>query len=106
MTRRTSLLLLSFCLLGLAASSASAYVHYKLLHDPSYASFCDISATWSCATVYESRYGAFRGVPVAVGGVIWFAVATLLAAGAVPPHVAPRADERAQGCDGRGDRRP
>jgi len=81
MTRRTSLLLLSFCLLGLAASSASAYVHYKLLHDPSYASFCDISATWSCATVYESRYGAFRGVPIAVGGVIWFAVATLLAAG-------------------------
>ena len=53
MTRRTSLLLLSFCLLGLAASSASAYVHYKLLHDPGYASFCDINATWSCATVYE-----------------------------------------------------
>jgi uncharacterized membrane protein/protein-disulfide isomerase len=80
MTRRTSLLLLLFCLLGLAAAGGSAYVHYKLLRDPGYSSFCDINTTWSCATVYESRYGAFRGVPVAVGGIAWFAVATLLAA--------------------------
>ncbi len=78
MTRRTSLLLLFFCLLGLAAASGSAFVHYKLLRDPSYASFCDINTTWSCAAVYESRFGAFRGIPVAIGGVAWFAVATLL----------------------------
>jgi uncharacterized membrane protein/protein-disulfide isomerase len=78
MTRRTSLVLLFFCLLGLAAASASAYVHYNLLRDPGYASFCDINETWSCATVYESRFGAFRGIPVAVGGVVWFAAATLL----------------------------
>jgi uncharacterized membrane protein/protein-disulfide isomerase len=78
MTRRTSLLLLFFCVLGLAAAGGSAYVHYNLLRDPAYSSFCDINTTWSCATVYESRYGAFRGVPVAVGGIAWFAVATLL----------------------------
>jgi protein-disulfide isomerase/uncharacterized membrane protein len=78
MTRRTGLILLFFCLLGLAAAGGSAYVHFKLLRDPGYSSFCDINTTWSCATVYESRYGAFRGIPVAVGGLAWFAVATLL----------------------------
>ena len=78
MTPRTRAWLLIFCLIGLTASSLSAFVHYRLLNDPTYASFCDINETWSCATVYESRYGAFRGVPVAVGGVIWFTAATLL----------------------------
>src|SRR5574341_1566500 len=78
MTRRTSLTLLFFCLLGLAAAMSSAYVHYRLLRDPGYASFCDINPTWSCAAVYESRFGAFQGIPVAVGGVVWFGAATLL----------------------------
>ena len=78
MTRRTVILLLVFCLLGLSASIAAAVVHYRLLADPTYSSFCDFSQTWSCAAVYESRYGAFRGVPVAVGGVIWFTAAMLL----------------------------
>jgi uncharacterized membrane protein/protein-disulfide isomerase len=93
MTRRTSVLLLFFCLLGLAAAGGSAYVHYQLLSDPAYSSFCDFSTTWSCATVYESAYGAFRGIPVAVGGVAWFAVATLLSVIglrlAVPPPPPP-----------------
>jgi uncharacterized membrane protein/protein-disulfide isomerase len=80
MTRRTAVGLLLFCLLGLAASSASAYVHYRLLRDPGYTSFCGINATWNCETVYESRFGALFGVPVAVFGVIWFVAATLLAA--------------------------
>jgi vitamin-K-epoxide reductase (warfarin-sensitive) len=79
MTRRTSLILLFFCLLGLAVAGGSAYVHYRLLRDPGYTSFCDINTAWNCATVYESRYGAFWGVPTAVGGLAWFAVATLLA---------------------------
>src|SRR5690242_10012886 len=79
MTRRTAYLLLFFCLLGLAASLGSAWVHYQLLRgDPNYAPFCSISATWNCETVYESRFGAFRGVPVALAGVIWFGAATLL----------------------------
>ena len=75
---RTRWLLLAFCVLGLAASSASAFIHYQLLRDPTYSSVCDINETWSCAVVYESRYGSFAGVPVAVGGVIWFVAATLL----------------------------
>jgi uncharacterized membrane protein/protein-disulfide isomerase len=78
MTARTRVWLLVLCLIGLAASGLSAFVHYRLLADPTYASFCDINETWSCATVYESRYGSFRGVPIAIGGVIWFTGATLL----------------------------
>lgn len=82
LSRRTSSLLLAFSLLGLAASSASAYVHYRLLQDSTYSSVCDISATWSCRQVYESAYGAFYGVPVAVGGVLFFGLVTLLSAAA------------------------
>jgi uncharacterized membrane protein/protein-disulfide isomerase len=65
-------------LAGLAASGAAAYVHYHLLRDPSYVSFCDVSATLSCSQVYSSRYGMMYGVPVAIFGAIWFAFATLL----------------------------
>ena len=79
MSKETSRnLLIGFCLLGLGASSASAYVHYQLLRDPAYTSFCDISASISCETVYRSAYGTVAGVPVALGGVLWFAFALLL----------------------------
>jgi uncharacterized membrane protein/protein-disulfide isomerase len=74
----TRTLLLAFCLLGLAASSASAYVHYRLIADPGYTSFCDINASINCETVYRSAYGTVAGVPVALGGVLWFGFALLL----------------------------
>lgn len=66
--------LVAFALLGLVASSASAFVHYQLINDPAYASFCDVNATFSCTEAYSSRYGAVGGVPVAVFGVIFFAL--------------------------------
>ena len=71
-------LLVGCALLGLAASSAAAYVHYNLIQNPDYASFCDINATVSCKAAYLSRYGSFAGVPVAVGGVVFFAWILLL----------------------------
>jgi uncharacterized membrane protein/protein-disulfide isomerase len=77
--RRTGVVLLLLALLGLGASVAAAFVHYRLLSDAGYISPCDISATWNCSQVYQSQYGAFWGVPVAVGGVIWSAAVTLLA---------------------------
>ncbi|PHY12045.1 MAG: hypothetical protein CK533_01895 [Acidobacterium sp.] len=61
-----------FALVGLVASSASAFVHYQLLNDPAYASFCDVNATFSCTEAYSSRYGSVAGVPVAVFGMIFF----------------------------------
>ena len=62
-----------FAGLGLAAASASAWVHYRILSDPTYSSFCDVNATFSCTEAYSSRFGSFAGVPVALFGVIFFA---------------------------------
>jgi uncharacterized membrane protein/protein-disulfide isomerase len=80
MSKTSARLALVCALAGLVASGAAAYVHYHLLRDPSYLSFCDVSATVSCTQVYSSRYGTLGGIPVALFGAIWFAFATLLAA--------------------------
>ena len=73
-------LLLAFAALGLAAASASSVVHYKLLTNPGYTSFCDVNATVSCTQAYLSRYGSFLGVPVAVAGVFYFLLVLVLVA--------------------------
>src|SRR6185503_13184555 len=65
-------------LVGLAASTAASYVHYRLVFDPTYQSFCDVNSTISCTQVYLSRFSTFRGVPVAIFGALWFVVAALL----------------------------
>jgi uncharacterized membrane protein len=94
MTRRTSLLLLLLALLALGASVSASVVHYKLLMDRTYHSVCDINQTWNCSDLYESRYGAFYGVPVALGGVIWSAAVTLLAAVGLRGATTPVTGER------------
>jgi uncharacterized membrane protein/protein-disulfide isomerase len=94
MTRRTGLLLLLLALVALAASVSASVVHYKLLMDRTYHSVCDINQTWNCSDLYESRYGAVYGVPVAVGGVIWSAAVTLLAAVGLRRASTPIAGER------------
>ena len=78
MSKTAGWIALACALAGLVASGAAAYVHYHLLRDPSYVSFCDVSATLSCSQVYSSRYGMMWGVPVAIFGAIWFALASLL----------------------------
>ena len=94
MTRRTRIWMTILACAGLAAAATSTYVHVRMLADPGYASFCDINADMSCTQVYESRYGSVFGVPVALGGVIWFAGVLLLtyagarAPRASAPHVA------------------
>jgi uncharacterized membrane protein/protein-disulfide isomerase len=72
-------LLLAFAILGLGASIASTYVHYKLLTDPGYTSFCDVNPSASCTQAYLSPYGSLLGVPVALAGVLFFALVLLLA---------------------------
>jgi protein-disulfide isomerase len=79
MSRSAARIALVCALVGFAASTAAAYVHYHLLFDPDYTSFCDVSTTVSCTQVYLSRYSTFRGIPVAIFGAIWFALAALLA---------------------------
>ncbi|MYH28827.1 MAG: thioredoxin domain-containing protein [Acidobacteria bacterium] len=89
MTRRTRMWMTILACAGLLAAAASTYVHVRMLGDPTYASFCDINASVSCTQVYQSRYGSVLGVPVALGGVIWFAAVLLLTyAGARAPRAA------------------
>ena len=71
-------LILLLATAALVASVSSLYVHYQMLRDPLYSSFCDISETVSCQTVYASEYGTLFGVPVAAGGVIWAGLVLLL----------------------------
>ena len=78
MSKSAARLALVCALVGLGASIAAAYVHYHLLCDPTYSSFCDVNTTVSCTQVYLSQYSTVRGIPVAVIGAIWFAAAALL----------------------------
>lgn len=78
MTARSRAWLLVCCLVGLVASAEAAYIHYRILNDPRYVSFCDVNATFNCSQVYLSRFGSVRGVPVALFGAIWFALAVIV----------------------------
>jgi uncharacterized membrane protein len=78
MSKLAARLALVFALVGVGASVAAAYVHYRLLYDPRYLSFCDVNQTISCTQVYLSRFSTVRGIPVALFGALWFVVAGLL----------------------------
>jgi uncharacterized membrane protein len=78
MTKRAAILALVCSLVGFGASAAAAYTHAQLLTDPTYRSFCDVSATVSCTQVYQSRYGSVRGMPVAIFGALFFVATALL----------------------------
>jgi len=80
MLRRYRYALIGLALLALGTSIASLVVHYRLMTDPSYSSFCDVSETVSCQQVLQSAYATVAGVPVAAGGAIWAAAVLLLAA--------------------------
>src|SRR4029434_2365101 len=80
MSSRTRYALVVLSALGLAASLAALYVHYRLITEPGYTSFCDVHETVSCEAVFESAYGTVAGVPVAAGGAIWSALVLMLSA--------------------------
>ena len=65
-------------LVGFASAAASTYVHYQLVQDPGYTSFCDMSDSVSCTRVYLSRFGSVDGIPVALLGAVWFGLVLLL----------------------------
>jgi uncharacterized membrane protein/thiol-disulfide isomerase/thioredoxin len=97
MKQHARTLIIVFAALALAASVASLYVHYQMLADPSYTSFCDISETVSCEAVLTSRYGSLFGVPVAAGGAIWSALVLLLGVVGMRPGMRPSTLRQAQG---------
>src|SRR5215510_4242453 len=78
MSKSAARIALVSALVGLGASVAATYVHYHLMFDPNYVSFCDVSASVSCTQVYMSRFSTFRGVPVALIAAVWFVGAALL----------------------------
>ena len=80
MTKYARPLVIALALLAMGASIAALYVHYRIIKDPTYTSFCEISETVSCEAVLESPYASVRGVRVAAGGVIWSALVLLIAA--------------------------
>jgi protein-disulfide isomerase/uncharacterized membrane protein len=70
----------AFALLGLGFAVAATWVHYRIINDPTYASFCDVTATFNCTDAYTSRFGAIAGVSVALFGALFFAGILLLIA--------------------------
>lgn len=84
MSPRSRLSILLLALTGAGFAGASAWVHYRILTDPTYISPCDINASFNCSQVYLSSYGSVWGVPVALGGLAWFALVALIAAFAAP----------------------
>jgi uncharacterized membrane protein len=67
-------------LVGLGFSTASTWVHYRILQDPLYSSVCDVNATFSCSEAYTSRFGSFGGISVALIGVLFFTFVLMLIA--------------------------
>ena len=78
MSSQKRTIILVFAALGLCASLVSSYVHYRLLTDVTYQSFCDVNTSVNCAQAYLSRYGSLFGIPVAIGGVLYFALVLLI----------------------------
>ena len=81
MTKFAARIALVCALVGIAASVAAGYVHYHLLFDPHYTSFCDMSGKMSCTQAYQSRFSTVWGIPVSIFAGIWFVGAALLSVG-------------------------
>ena len=79
MTSRSRLIILSLALIGLGVSGEATWIHHKLLTDASFTPPCDVNSTFNCSQVYLSAYGSIRGIPVALGGVVWFGLVALIA---------------------------
>ena len=79
MTAKSRIVILVLAVVGLAFAGASTWIHYKLMTDVSYVSICDVSSKLNCSQVYLSSYGSIWGVPVAIGGMFWFALVAAIA---------------------------
>ena len=58
MTKYARPLILALAVLALGASITALYVHYRIIEDPTYTSFCDINEAVSCEAVLESPYAS------------------------------------------------
>lgn len=80
MDRETALkAILGLSVVGLIVAGYQTYEHYYLG-----SAFCDLSATFSCSVVTESRFGELpqnSGIAVAAWGVVWWLGVIALATG-------------------------
>jgi uncharacterized membrane protein/predicted DsbA family dithiol-disulfide isomerase len=81
LTQHTRAWLLVFVLLGLGSSAASLSGQYRTERAPVGSSVDASSQTFNCDIVYRNRFATYRGVPLALGGAIWFTLALLLTPG-------------------------
>ena len=72
MQGRTRGWMIALAMVGFIAATSSSYMHFQLVNDPFYTSFCDVNESVSCTQLYQGPYGSVAGVPVALGGVLWF----------------------------------
>ena|SRR5215472_5291952 len=63
-----------FCLAGVVDSSLVLREHYNTESSP-----CNINDVWDCGTVNHSPYAAMRGIPVALIGILGYALLAVLA---------------------------
>jgi len=83
--------LIALALVALAASVAALYVHYHLIQNPDYSSFCDINATVSCQQVLESSYARVAGGHRRRSLAIWSGLVLLAMIGLLRDRLSPTA---------------
>jgi uncharacterized membrane protein len=69
-------LMLACCLVGGILSAVSLHNHYNT----SATGYCDLSATFNCDFVNRSTFSEFRGVPVALVGLLGYLLLLMLSA--------------------------
>ena len=73
-TKILTVLIVVFCLAGVVDASLALGEHYNTGTSP-----CDINTKWDCGEVNHSPYAVMRGVPVAIIGIVGYALLGVLA---------------------------
>jgi vitamin-K-epoxide reductase (warfarin-sensitive) len=69
-----TVLIVLFCLAGVVLASLALGEHYNTEASP-----CKINEVWDCGVVNKSPYAVFHGVPVAIIGIVGYALLGALA---------------------------
>ena len=69
-----TVLIVLLCLAGVVVSAQALTLHYDTHPAP-----CSINSVWDCGLVNRSPYSVFMGVPVALIGIVGYAVIAVLA---------------------------
>jgi len=69
-----TVLIVVLALAGVVVSTAVLKEHYSTETSP-----CDINAKWDCGIVNKTPYSLFRGIPVAMIGIVGYALIGVLA---------------------------